>query len=105
MRNNNLQEKIVKWLRLRICNLKTKEIKAWLIGSIANGKRSPNDCDLLLIAPLNEFEKIVELIVPLKNDFRSQFRIPLHLTIISNEELEDCKEFLSKVFKTTIIRI
>lgn len=104
-KNRSFQEYIIRWLTPQLCCIKTKGLGVWLIGSIASGKANPNDCDLLVIAPLSELVSINEYTDLLRKHFRSEFELPLHLTIISTEELEDCKEFLSKVFQRKTIEI
>lgn len=95
----------MRWLREEIGLTEIRNCDVWLIGSVAAAKPAPKDCDLLIIAPICDLDPMIEAINSLKDNFVSAFGVPLHLTIISTEELGDTQVFLSEIFQKPSIKL
>lgn len=82
-----------------------EEIQAWLIGSIANGSLDSKDCDVLIMLNSSCISQLVKVSPIWRKEFEERFRLQLHLTRITYDEVESCDLFLNAVFNKPNIEI
>lgn len=97
---------VVAWLRQYIAdNLANHIANALLIGSVVSGRIYPKDCDLLVVLKPEYIEEAIPRIAQLRLDFQATFRVPLHVTRLTTQEIEETKEFLAEVVSRAHIDI
>jgi predicted nucleotidyltransferase len=84
---------MIEWLTKYLCQYKQFISKAGVFGSVSRGGGSPNDCDLFVISnglPNSpSWIKLRKQLAKIKDDFFSQFKIPLNIILLTYSEWEE----------------
>lgn len=88
----------IKWIKVNLIQkVDTSLGTAILFGSSLTPDAIPNDIDILLLINVKHFIAIRGELKDISGKFLLEFNIDLHLTIITDKEEKDCKEFMARV--------
>jgi len=91
-------DKILSWFQAKNRMLEGGIFGAWIIGSYVTNPNKAKDCDILFIVDQNKFGMLAEASSSWRDEFLETFGLPLHMTRITLEEMEESHNFLQAVF-------
>lgn len=99
-------DEIVHWLSTAIYSeFDSKELEAWVFGSVAGSCVDVGDCDVLIVIDESCIGRLARISPIWRQQFEEEFGLRLHLTRLSTQETRYPYPFVRAVFCRPVIRL